>query len=84
MTSSLVPVNKPNNKDRLCVNFRKLNSVTVVEPYYIPGIEELICKVGKAGVLSKLDLTKCFHQVEVEESDRPKTAFICSWRKWQY
>ncbi len=30
-------------------------------------------------MLSKLDLTKGFHQVEVLEEDRPKTAFICPW-----
>ncbi len=72
--SPLVPVKKANNLVRLCVDFRKLNSVTVIEPYYIPGMEELICKVGETGVLSKLDLTKGFHQVEVLEEDRPKTA----------
>ncbi len=82
--SPLVPVKKANNQVRLCADFRKLNSVTVIEPYYIPGMEELICKVGEAGVLSKLDLTKGFHQVEVLEEDRPKTAFICPWGKWQY
>ncbi len=45
--SPLLPVKKPNNKVRLCVDFRKLNSITVVEPYYKPCIEGFICKSGE-------------------------------------
>lgn len=69
---------------RLCVDFCKLNSVTVREPYYIPGFEEMVEKVGVGRVLSKIDLAKGFHQVEVVESDRKKTAFICPFGKFQY
>ena len=47
-------------------------------------MDELVSKVGQAGVLSKLDLTKGFHQVLVHECDRPKTAFISPFGKWQY
>ena len=35
-------------------------------------------------MLSKIDLAKGFHQVEVSESDRMKTAFICPFGKYQY
>lgn len=66
------------------MDFRKLNSVTVREPYYIPGFEEIVEKVGVGRVLSKIDLAKGFHQVEVEERDRAKTAFICPFGKFQY
>ncbi len=48
------------------------------------GLEEIISNVGESGVLSKLDLVKGFHQVEVEPSDRQKTAFLCPWGKWEY
>ncbi len=82
--SPLVPVRKSNNKIRLCVDYRKLNSVTVTEPYYIPSFEEVVSKVGHAKVLSKLDLTKGFHQMEVCAEDRPKTAFVCPFGKWHF
>lgn len=75
---------KPDGAIRLCVDYRKLNSITTVEPYYIPSIEEIIAKVGHACVLSKLDLTKGFHQAKVKVADRPKTAFVCPFGKFQY
>ncbi len=82
--SPLVPVRKPDRAVRLCIDFRRLNAITVVEPYYIPGLEEIITKVGQSKVLSKLDLTKGFHQIYVREQDRFKTAFICPFGKYQY
>ncbi len=82
--SPLVPVKKPGGGIRLCVDFRRLNEVTVKEPYYIPGLDELLERVGSGSVLSKVDLAKGFHQVEVEEQDREKTCFICPFGKYQY
>ncbi len=65
---------------RLCVDYRKLNEVTIKEPYYIPGLEEMLERVGSGSV----DLAKGFHQVEVEERDREKTIFVCPFGKYQY
>ena len=67
--SPLVPVRKKDGGLRLCVDFRRVNAVTVKEPYYIPGFEEMLEMVGKGKVLSKVDLSKGFHQVEVAEED---------------
>ncbi len=49
--------------------------MTVREPYYMPSLDEMIEKVGSSKVFSKIDLAKGFHQVEVAERDREKTAF---------
>ncbi len=83
-SSPLVPVKKPDDSIRLCGDFRKLNSITKTEPYYIPKLEEMVSKVGRAKVLSKLDLTKGFHQIKVKEEDRDKLTFSCPFGKWRY
>ncbi len=41
-------------------------------------------RVGSGCVLSKVDLAKGFHQVEVAEYDREKTSFVCPFGKYQY
>ncbi len=46
-----------------------------MEPYCIPRLEE---------VLSKIDLTKGFHQVKVRECDREKLCFVSPFGMWQY
>lgn len=82
--SPLVPVRKPDGGIRLCVDFRKLNEVTKKEPYYIPGFDEMVELVGDGTVLSKVDLSKGFYQVEVDEEDRDKTCFICPFGKFRF
>ena len=44
--SPLVPVRKQDGGVRLCMDYRRLNALTVKEPYYIPGFEEMIEMVG--------------------------------------
>ncbi len=82
--SPLVPVKKPGGSIRLCVDYRRLNDMTVKEPYYIPGFDEMVEMVGKGKVLSKVDLAKGFHQVKVEEKDRDKTCFVCPFGKFRF
>ncbi len=82
--SPLVPVKKVGGSIRLCVDYRRLNDITVKEPYYIPQFEEMVERVGKGCVLSKVDLSKGFHQVAVAERDKEKTAFVCPFGKFQY
>ncbi len=82
--SPLVPVKKADRGIRLCVDYRRLNEITVREPYYIPSFDEMVERVGRGRVLSKVDLAKGFHQVEVEECDRVKTSFVCPFGKFQY
>lgn len=66
------------------MDFRRLNSITLREPYYMPSLEEMIKKVGSSKVLSKIDLAKGFHQVEVAPKEREKMAFICPFGKFHY
>ncbi len=83
-SSPLVPVKKAGGGIRLCVDYRRLNELTLKEPYYIPGLEEMLERVGSGRVLSKVDLAKGFHQVEVVSKDREKTSFVCPFGKFQY
>ena len=75
--SPLGLVKKPNVEVQLCVDYRTLNSLTVKEAYYMPTLEEMLAKVGRAKCVSMLDLTKGFHQIPMSKKDRHKTAFIC-------
>ena len=42
----IVSVSKPDGTVRICVDFRKLNAVTVSDPYYMSTLEEILEKVG--------------------------------------
>ena len=83
-SSPMVPVRKPDGSVRLCIDYRKINSVTTPDPFAIPLIEDLLDELGEARYLSKLDMNKGFYQIPVAEQDQPKTAFVTPWGKYEF
>lgn len=54
----IVYVPKKDQTLRFCVDHRNLNSKTVFDPQYMPKIDDILNKVGKAKFLIKIGLTK--------------------------
>ena len=75
---------KKNGDIRLCVDFWALNKVTAPDNYPLPRIDDLLATVSKAKYLTTLDLTKGYHQIALEPSTIPKTAFTSHCRKYEY
>ena len=61
--SGILFVPKANGKLKMCVDYRPLNAITVVDQYPLPRIEELIDQVVKSCYFSKPDLHSGFHQI---------------------
>nr|XP_054759498.1 uncharacterized protein LOC129265535 [Lytechinus pictus] len=74
--SPVVIVKKKDGKNRFCVDYRKMNAVTMIDNEPIPNMEEIIRDVGTAKVFSKIDLCKGYWQIPVRIEDRSKTAFV--------
>ena len=83
-SSSLVIVTKKDGGVRTCVDYRAVNAVTEPDPYQMPLIEEILDMLASAKFISKVDLTKGFHQIPVLPSDCPKTSFCTPWGKIQF
>ena len=82
--SPVVPVPKTDGTVRVCVDYRKLNEVTTADPYYMATMDEILERVGKSKIMSKIDLAKGFYQVEVEATSQEKTAFVSPYGKYQF
>ena len=74
--SGIVMVTKKDGSKRFCIDYRKLNDITVKDPYPLPRIDSALDQLSGAEWFSCLDLNSGYWQVEVEESDRIKTAFV--------
>ena len=74
-SSQLVLVRKKDNSWRMCVDYRKLNAKTVKDAYPIPRIQDNLDSLNGAQWFTSLDCGMAYHQIPVEEIDRPKTAF---------
>lgn len=62
-------------KFRVVIDYRKLNEVTVDDKFPIPQIEDILDNLGKSTYFTTLDLKSGFHQIEMDENSRQKTAF---------
>lgn len=73
-----------NRKKRLVIDFRKLNLKTIDEKYPIPNVSTILSNLGKAKLFTTLDLKSGFHQIELAERDREKTAFSVNNGKYEF
>jgi hypothetical protein len=56
---------KKDGTQRLCVDYRALNEVTIKNKYLLPRIDDLFDQLHSACVLSKIDFQSGYHQLKV-------------------
>lgn len=74
-SSPPVIVKKPDKSNRFCVNYKRLNAVTVFDGEPMPDAEELFLKLRGKGFRSKIDLSKGYWQIPLHTDSIPYTAF---------
>ena len=74
--SPIVLVKKPDGSNRFCVDFRKLNKLTVFDAEPIPDQEELFTSLANDDFFTKIDLSKGYWQVMMADKAKPLTAFF--------
>ena len=79
----LVP-KKGVSKTRFCTDYRKLNEVTKSDAHPLPNITEILDQLGGMQYFSMLDLSSGFHQIEIKEEDKEKTAFSTPQGHFEY
>lgn len=72
----IVLVSKKDDGDRFCVDYRRLNAVTQKDSFPIPRIDSTLDALSGMSLLSTIDLFSGYWQCELDESAKPKTAFV--------
>lgn len=72
---SLRLVKKKSGETRLCIDFRKLNSVTKKNVFPLPNLEDCLDALNGNKYFSTLDLASGYWQIEMAEKSKELTAF---------
>jgi hypothetical protein len=77
-------VQKKDGSQRMCVDYRSLNDVTMKNKYPLPRIEDLFDQIRGARVFLKIYLRSGYHQMKIRPSDIPKMAFSTQYGLYEF
>ena len=69
---------------RLCVDYRGLNKVTILNRYPLPLMNELRDRIRGAKIFTKVDLKSGYNLIQIKEGDEWKTAFRTRYGLFEY
>lgn len=71
----MIVVRKASGKVRLCLDARKLNPVTLKDAYPQLQLNRILSQLSGTYVITSIDFSDAYHQVELEESSKLKTGW---------
>ncbi|GFW24720.1 retrovirus-related Pol polyprotein from transposon 17.6 [Trichonephila clavipes] len=80
----IVCVNKKDGTLRLCVDFRALNSESVSDDFPMEDAVELIHSIGRANIITTLDLLKGYWAIPMAEDSKNITSFKTHRQQYRF
>ena len=84
MAAPLFFIPKKDGGQRMCIDYRKLNEITIRDAYPLPNMESLLEAARGARVFSKFDLRSTYNMFRVRPGDQWKTAFVTPWGLYEF
>ena len=83
-SSAPVLIRKKGGTVRWCIDYRKLNDVTIKDTYPLPLINECLDTLSGTEFFSTLDLSSGYWQIDLDPKDRHKTAFLTKYGLYEH
>ncbi|XP_064651627.1 uncharacterized protein LOC135502607 [Lineus longissimus] len=74
-SSPVVIVKKKDGSNRFCIDFRRINQITVFDPEPMADVESIFAKLAGCKYISKFDLSKGYWQVPLTEQAKEVSSF---------
>jgi hypothetical protein len=82
--SPVLLVKKKDGSDRLCVDFRALNRITVKDRFLLPLIEDQLDRLGNGTYFTALDMASGLYQIPIAADSVAKTGFVTPDGHYEY
>jgi hypothetical protein len=66
---------KPGKNLRFCIDYYALNTITIKNRYPLPLIQEILARLSKAKIYTKLDIIVVFNRIRITEKQEYLIAF---------
>ena len=83
-SAPIIMIPKHDGTKRLCVDFRKLNAVTITDPFAVPRIYDFLDTFNDIEWFSNFDLKSGYLQEEMAETSISLTAFWSANGHWEF
>jgi hypothetical protein len=83
-SSPVVLVPKRDGTTLFCIDYRKLNDLTVRDSFPLPRMDETLDSIGDACIFTTLDARAGYWQIPVRHEDQAKTALATHRGLYQY
>ena len=75
---------KKDEKKRLCIDYWKLNVITIKNRYILPLVNELRNRLSETKVFTKLDLYRVYNLIRIKKDKEWKTVFRYRYGHFKY
>ncbi|CAF3195343.1 unnamed protein product [Rotaria socialis] len=82
--SPVVLVRQKDGSTRFCVNYRKLNDISVKDSFPLPRIEDIFDQLSQPNYFTTLDFKNGYFQIPLTPHDLTKTAFSTRDNHYQF
>ncbi len=82
--ASILFVKKSKNDLKFCVNYKKLNAITIKNRYSIFLINQLLNRFNDVKKFSKLNIQTTYNFIRIKKKNEWKTAFRCRYEQYEY
>ena len=83
-SSPIVLVKKKDRTTRFCIDYHRLNAITIKDAFPLPRIDEIFDQLSDATYYTKFDFKSGYFQVPLSKEDRPNAAFSTRGNHYQF
>ncbi|GBL90120.1 Retrovirus-related Pol polyprotein from transposon 297, partial [Araneus ventricosus] len=77
-------VKKKDGSSRLCIDYRRLNKITVREHFPLPLMDDLLDRLQSANIFTTLDLRNAFFHVDIDPSSKKYASFVTDTGQYEF